>query len=103
MSNTSEFARGWAVLLAAFFGIGVSISSVLFYTFGLWIASWQEEFGRSRAQVGGAQGVAAISLILVVPLVGRAIDLFGIRRIAVTSMLFFATSTYSAVYLTGSI
>ena len=103
MSNTSEFARGWTVLLAAFLGIGVSISSVLFYTFGLWIVPWQEEFGWSRAQIGGAQGVAAISLIFAVPLVGRAIDLFGIRRIAITSMLLFAASTYSAVYLTAPV
>ncbi len=103
MLGTNEFARGWRVLLAAFFGISVSISSVLFYTFGLWIVPWQEEFGWSRAQIGGAQGVAAISLIMVVPLVGLAIDRFGIRRIAITSMLLFAASTYAAVFLTGSI
>ena len=37
MLNPSEFASGWRVLLAAVFVIAVSISSVLFYTFGLWI------------------------------------------------------------------
>ncbi|MEO0486907.1 MAG: MFS transporter [Pseudomonadota bacterium] len=102
-SQVNEFKRGWGVLVASFFGIGVAINSVLFYTFGLWIVPWQDEFGWSRAQIGGAQTAATIILIAAVPLAGRAIDMFGIRKVAIPSMFLFGVSTYFATFLNGSL
>lgn len=91
------------MLLASFIGVAVSISAITFYSFGLFIVPWQEEFGWSRAAIGGAQTVAAIVLIIAVPLVGRAMDRFGLKRVLIPSMILFAGATYLGVFLTGDV
>lgn len=99
----NEFKRGWRTLIASFFGVGVAMNSILFYTFGLWVVPWQEEFGWSRAAIGGAQTIAAIVMIVAIPIAGRAIDLWGIRKVAVPSMVLFALSIYLIVFLNGNL
>ena len=49
---TNEFRRGWSVLLGCFIGIGVSLVSLIYYSGGIWIKPWQEEFGWTRAEIG---------------------------------------------------
>ena len=36
-TSVNEFARGWAVLFAAFVGIGVSLTSMVYYATGIWV------------------------------------------------------------------
>ena len=49
MLQENEFKRGWAVLLGAFIGLGVGLASMVYYSTGIWIRPWQEEFGWTRA------------------------------------------------------
>ncbi len=59
-NQTGEFARGWKVLLAAFLGMGVCIVSFSYYSSGIWIKPWQEEFGWSRTEIGTAQTLSSL-------------------------------------------
>ena len=46
----SEFSRHWLLVLVCAIGIGVGVSALPFYTQGLFIEAWTDEFGWTRAQ-----------------------------------------------------
>ena len=87
MSQQNEFKRGWAVLLGAFIGSGVGLASMVYYSTGIWIRPWQEEFGWTRAEIGFQQSISVVVMMLLAPLVGRLIDRFGLRRVAALCLL----------------
>ena len=87
MSQQNEFKRGWAVLLGAFIGSGVGLASMVYYSTGIWIRPWQEEFGWTRAEIGFQQSISVLVMMLLAPLVGRLIDRYGLRRVAALCLL----------------
>ena len=87
MSQKNEFKRGWAVLLGAFIGSGVGLASMVYYSTGIWIRPWQEEFGWTRAEIGFQQSISVLVMMLLAPLVGRLIDRFGLRRVTALCLL----------------
>ena len=66
------------MLTAAFLGVGVSLVSLSYYSAGVWIRPWQADFGWSRAEIGGAQTISTLVLIMTAPLAGLVIDRFGL-------------------------
>ena len=87
MSEVNEFKRGWAVLLGAFIGSGVGLASMVYYSTGIWIRPWQEEFGWTRAEIGLQQSISVVVMMLLAPLVGRLIDRYGLRRVTALCLL----------------
>ena len=87
MSQQNEFKRGWAVLLGAFIGSGVGLASMVYYSTGIWIRPWQEEFGWTRAEIGFQQSISVVVMMLLAPLVGRLIDRYGLRRVTALCLL----------------
>ena len=87
MSQQNEFKRGWAVLLGAFIGSGVGLASMVYYSTGIWIRPWQEEFGWTRAEIGFQQSISVLVMMLLAPLVGRLIDRYGLRRVTALCLL----------------
>ena len=87
MSQKNEFKRGWAVLLGAFIGSGVGLASMVYYSTGIWIRPWQEEFGWTRAEIGFQQSISVLVMMLLAPLVGRLIDRYGLRRVTALCLL----------------
>ena len=87
MSQKNEFERGWAVLLGAFIGSGVGLASMVYYSTGIWIRPWQEEFGWTRAEIGFQQSISVLVMMLLAPLVGRLIDRYGLRRVTALCLL----------------
>lgn len=98
-----EFARGWRILLASFLGMGVCISSLVFYSAGIWVRPWQAEFGWSRAEIGAAASFGTITLVLAAPFAGSIIDRFGIRGVTAISLLLFAAGLFAISRMNGSL
>jgi len=87
VSQQNEFKRGWAVLLGAFIGSGVGLASMVYYSTGIWIRPWQEEFGWTRAEIGFQQSISVVVMMLLAPLAGRLIDRYGLRRVTALCLL----------------
>jgi predicted MFS family arabinose efflux permease len=81
-----EFRRGWALLLAATLGSMASLSSIAFYSLGLFIAPLQTEFGWSRSDVTSSFFYTTVTLALISPLLGGLIDRLGPKRLALVSI-----------------
>jgi MFS family permease len=77
-----EFLRGWPVLLGAVTGIAAGLSSLYFYSLGVFIKPLASEFGWSRAEVSLGALVGTLAAAAFSPLAGRAADRFGSLPIA---------------------
>jgi MFS family permease len=88
--RSGEFARGWRVLAAAFLGIAIGISSLYFYSLGIFIKPMAAELGWSRGQasLGALVGTAAAALAAIPT--GRLVDRFGSRPVALISLALLA-------------
>lgn len=102
-ASTSEFARGWRVLTASFVGVGVSLVSLTYYSAGIWVIPWQEEFGWTRAQIGAAQLISTLTLVASAPLAGKLIDGLGLRPVATTSLILFAAGLFAVSRMSGDL
>jgi predicted MFS family arabinose efflux permease len=104
LSNTqSEFARGWRVLTAAFIGIGVSLVSLPFYSAGIWIRPWQEDFGWTRTEISLATTIGILVMIIVAPLAGIIIDRFGLRKVATISLALYSLGLLAISQMNGEL
>ncbi|PJG47360.1 hypothetical protein CAF53_03230 [Sphingobium sp. LB126] len=85
--GAQEFVTGWPLLIACFVGITLGISSLYFYSLGLFIKPLVAEFGWSRGQasLGAVAGTAGIA-VMSIP-VGRALDFIGSVPVAIVSLL----------------
>ncbi len=77
---------GWRVVLAACLGVMAGFGSLFVYTFSVFVKPLAAEFGWSREAISSGFAVAAVTLGLVSPLLGRWIDRFGPRRIILICM-----------------
>lgn len=91
----------WWVVFGSTVGLIVGNGPIVFFTFGLFLGPVTREFGWDRATFSTSllvgHGLAAAAY----PLLGRAIDRYGIRRVSLTSIVLFALSL-SALSLTPS-
>lgn len=103
MSQQNEFKRGWTVLLGAFIGSGVGLASMVYYSTGIWIRPWQEEFGWTRAEIGFQQSISVVVMMLLAPLVGRLIDRYGLRRVTALCLLGYGLFLAVFPYMSGAL
>lgn len=75
-----EFARYWLLVVACTLGIGIGVSSLPFYTSGLFIAPLMEEFGWSRTTITGASFAGTLVAAGLMPAIGAIVDRFGVTR-----------------------
>ena len=88
-SGPSEFDlgyNGWRVVLAACLGVMAGFGSLFVYTFSVFVKPLAAEFGWSREAISSGFAIAAVTLGLCSPLLGRWIDRFGPRRIILICM-----------------
>ena len=64
--------QGWLVVAAAFCGVMVSFGSLLVFTFGVFLKPLSSEFGWSRESISTAFGIAAMTVAVCSPILGRA-------------------------------
>lgn len=82
----SEFKFGWQVVLASAFGIALGMSPLPFYTLGVFIGPYIQEFGWSVDRILSAFTVFTICAVFLAPLVGHLADRFGVRRVVLISI-----------------
>lgn len=91
----SDFARGWPTLVGCFFGIALGVSSLYFYSLGIFIKPMAAEFGWSRgsASLGALIGTAGAAA-MAIPM-GRIVDRIGSVRVAIASLAMLAVGFVS--------
>ncbi|HXP41978.1 MAG TPA: MFS transporter [Candidatus Acidoferrales bacterium] len=97
-SDLSEFDLGyygWRVALAACLGVMAGFGSLFVYTFSVFVKPLAAEFGWSRAAISSGFAIAAVTLGLCSPLLGRWIDRFGPRRIILICMTIYGCAIAS--------
>jgi MFS family permease len=97
-----EFRAGAGVLFGSTLAFGMGVSPLILYTSGVFVADLTGAIGLTRTQFGLGLLAVTLALGLSSPIVGWAIDRFGVRRPAVFSLLtlaggfaLMATATHS--------
>jgi MFS family permease len=94
---------GWRVVLAACLGVMAGFGSLFVYTFSVFVKSLATEFGWTRGEISTAFAIAAVTLGLSSPLLGRWIDRFGPRRTILPSMTVYAFAVGSLSQLPSGV
>ncbi len=94
---------GWRVVLAACFGVMAGFGSLFVYTFTVFLKPLGAEFGWSREAVSSGFAIAAVTVGLCSPLLGRWIDRFGPRRIILPCMTVFGCGIASLSLLRSGV
>jgi predicted MFS family arabinose efflux permease len=97
----TEFSNGWLLLLTATLGCGMGASSLVYYSFGVFVEPLQQHFQWSRGEVTSTLLYGSLGLVLIAPLLGWMIDRVGPRRVALIaipafSALLFVASRFDA-------
>ncbi|MFN3516266.1 MAG: MFS transporter, partial [Novosphingobium sp.] len=89
---SGEFRDGWRILLGAALAAGTGVGMV-FLNFSMFVLPLSQELGVSRGDLGSVQALI-VTAALGAPVMGRAADLFGVRRVFV-----FCTLVVACVHL----
>jgi MFS family permease len=81
---------GWRVVLAACLGVMAGFGSLFVFTFTVFVKPLSAEFGWNRESVSLGFAIAAMTVGLSSPLIGRLIDKVGPRRIILPCITVFA-------------
>ncbi len=84
-----EFARGWPVLLAAMLGVMCGASPIPFNVIGALFDPLNAEFGWSRGQVSLGITIFGVTASLLAPVYGWMADRYGVRPVALLSLVAF--------------
>lgn len=105
-AGPSEFDLGyygWRVVLAACLGVMAGFGSLFVYTFSVFVKPLAAEFGWSREAISSGFAIAAVTLGLCSPLLGRWIDRFGPRRIILICMTVYVCAIASLSLLRSAL
>src|ERR1700734_3487614 len=97
-SDLTEFDPGyygWRLVLAACLGVMAGFGSLFVYTFSVFVKPLAAEFGWNREAISSGFAIAAVTLGIVSPLLGRWIDRFGPRRIILICMTVYGCAIVS--------
>lgn len=97
-----EFRRGWPALVFSTLGAGVGVSS-LGYILGTMIVPLQEEFGWGRGEITLSSLVSSLGLAVALPFIGKLLDRYGVKRVALVSLPLFAAMLALLGVLTTSL
>jgi MFS family permease len=86
---------GWRVVLAACLGVMAGFGSLFVYTFSVFVKPLASQFGWSREAISSGFAIAAVTLGVVSPALGRWIDRFGPRRIILLCMTIYGCAIAS--------
>jgi sugar phosphate permease len=99
LSSRLPFYYGWVVVFAAgtttFARMAPSTT-----TLAVFLSPMSDEFGWSRTLIAGSVSLGALSSIFISPVVGWAVDRFGVRLILAGSMLILGVAMVSLAWAT---
>jgi sugar phosphate permease len=101
-SRLRQAYHGWWILAAAVLGMTVG-EGMVFSSFGLFVEPLEDEFAWARAEVALGFSVSLLVSGMVAPVVGRAADRFGVRRLVLlgtvlTGLSFLLLATVSNLW-----
>ncbi|GAB5489265.1 MAG: MFS transporter [Parasphingorhabdus sp.] len=91
-AERGEFALGWKVLFASVLGVACGASPIPFNVIGFTVEPLIEEFGWSRTQILVPITIFGIIASLLAPFFGSLADKFGVRKVALCSLVAFGIS-----------
>jgi len=94
---------GWRVVLAACFGVMGVFGSLFVYTFTVFVKPLSAQFGWNREAISIGFAIAAMTVGVSSPLLGRLLDRFGPRRIILPCMTAFGCGVASLALLRPAI
>lgn len=100
---TQDGRAGWWALGAATVGLMLGFSNIGVACFGMFIVPLSTEFGWGRGEISIAVLLMNYTMVFVAPLIGLALDRFGVRAIVPGSVLLFAGAIGSLSLLTADI
>ncbi len=103
VTGYTEFARGWPIILASSLGIGLGLSPVPFYTIGMFAPELAREFGWGFGDIMVGIMVMTFMALVASPIIGNLADRFGVRKVALTSVVLFALAFASFALNNGSL
>src|SRR4051812_3143895 len=86
-SRAAEFAAGWLPLVTAFVGVATCLSVVSGHTAGAFIVALSRAFGWTRTELSLGAMIGGVITTIASPLVGKLVDRYGPRPIAVISII----------------
>jgi len=81
--------KSWWVVLGALLGLTVGNGPIMQFTFGVLIQPLSEAFGADRGTVSTALLAGLVATGLATPLMGRLMDRYGVRRVALPAIALF--------------
>ena len=96
-------ARSIAATGAASIGLVFGPSTMLVFSFGVFIAPLSAAFGWTRPAIAFGSTVIALTIMLAAPLQGWLVDRFGGRRVVLTSIPLFAAGLFLMSRMGGDI
>jgi MFS family permease len=90
---------GWRVVLAACMGVMAGFGSLFVYTFNVFVKPLGMQFGWNRESISIGFAIAAMTVGLSSPLIGRLIDRVGPRRVILPCMTVFGCGVASLALL----
>jgi MFS family permease len=79
------------------------VTAVPTFSLGAFVQPLTEEFGWGRAEIIAAAGICSITVALIAPFIGAAVDKYGARRVALLSVLGIAVGLASVPLLAFSL
>ena len=92
----------WWIVVASVMGLLVGNGPVMQFTFGTLLPPITRQFGWSRGLVSSAMVVGLWMTGLATPVVGRLVDRFGIRTVALPAIVVFSLATASVAWVPAS-
>ncbi|MEM7764636.1 MAG: MFS transporter [Pseudomonadota bacterium] len=102
-SRTGEFKRGARALFGATIGAGCGLSSISFYTHGVFVPAIVSDTGWSRGDVQLGVTIMILMAVVSAPLAGTLIDKFGARRIALCAIPLYGITLASFALVNDSL
>jgi predicted MFS family arabinose efflux permease len=100
-TSRGEWAASWPVPVVSAVGMGVSLLPL--YSLGALIPSIQHATHWTRAQISFGPTLLSIGAVLLAPMVGRAIDRFGSRRVALPGLALFCLAVAGVSLSSGDV
>lgn len=102
-TRTGEFSLGWPIVLLGVAGVLTSMSAALLYGFGTLVIPLQDAFGWSRGELQTSITFLFAGVAIGSQLLGGLYARFGLRRVALVSLLVQVLGYALLTTLSGSI
>ncbi|ABK06934.1 MULTISPECIES: MFS transporter [Burkholderia cepacia complex] len=92
----------WWIVIGALLGLTVGNGPIMQFTFGVFLLPVTREFGWARSQASLALAIGLAATALCVPIAGRLMDRYGVRRVSLPAITAFAAATAALAFVPPS-